>query len=55
MDSAANLEEAAQSQSVTDYICFCEELVITKKTVNIIPNNKPWVTQEIKRFLNQRE
>lgn len=43
MDIAANLEEAADT--VTDYICLCEELIIHKKTVNIFPNNKPWVTQ----------
>jgi hypothetical protein len=46
MDSADDLEEAADT--ISDYLCLCEDLVIPKKKVNIFPNNKPWVTRELK-------
>ncbi|CAB1346254.1 unnamed protein product, partial [Coregonus sp. 'balchen'] len=37
--SADDLEEAADT--VSEYIRFCEDLVIPEKKVNIFPNNKP--------------
>ena len=36
------------TDSVTDYIKFCIETVIPKKTVKCFPNNKPYITKEIK-------
>ncbi|ELU03167.1 hypothetical protein CAPTEDRAFT_198356 [Capitella teleta] len=35
------------SDTVTDYIKFCEEMIIEKKTIKIYPNNKPWITREV--------
>ena len=34
--------------SATDYVKFCTEIVIPKKTVKCFPNNKPYITKEIK-------
>lgn len=53
MDSADDLEEAMDT--VSEYIRFCEDLVIPKKKVNIYPNNKLWVTQELKKLPNQKK
>ena len=36
----------------SEYIMFCEDCVIPRKTVKIYANNKPWVTKKIKRILN---
>jgi hypothetical protein len=35
------------TDTVTDYIKFCEEMIIEKKTIKIYPNNKPWITREV--------
>jgi hypothetical protein len=37
------------------FIRFCEDLVIPKKKVNIIPSNIVWVSQVLKELLNQRK
>jgi hypothetical protein len=39
---------------VTDYINFCVESIVPVKSVKIFPNNKPWVTKELKRLLNMK-
>ena len=40
--------------TVSGYIHFCEQTVVTSKTVKCFPNNKPWVTKEIKDKLIQK-
>ena len=40
--------------TVSGYINFCEQTVVTSKTVKCFPNNKPWVTKEIKDKLIQK-
>jgi hypothetical protein len=52
-DSTHDLEEAADT--VSEYIRLCEDLVIPKKKLHIFPNNKPWVTWELKELLNQKK
>ena len=37
---------------VSDYIVFCEELCSDTKIVECFPNNKPWVTTDLKELLN---
>ena len=32
------------------YLNFCVEMIVPKKTVKCYPNNKPWVTKELKRI-----
>ena len=34
---------------ITDYIKFCSENVVPKKTIKIVLNNKPWVTRSLKK------
>ena len=40
---------------VSEYINFCVDNVITKKEVKCFPNNKPWVTKELKSILNEKK
>ena len=30
----------------TDYVNFCTDLIILRKTIKVFPNNKPWVSIE---------
>ena len=39
---------------ISDYISFCEETIITSKEVKCYPNNKPWITHELKDLLNRK-
>ena len=34
---------------------FCKETVIKTKSVHVYPNNKPWVTKDLKVHLNQKK
>ena len=43
------------SDVVSEYLMFCEECVIPRKTVKIYANNKPWVTNKIKHILNMKK
>ncbi|XP_078802582.1 uncharacterized protein LOC144991990 [Oryzias latipes] len=40
---------------VSDYIKFCTENFIPSKRVRCYPNNKPWVTRELKALLNEKK
>ena len=40
---------------ISDYICFCEDIVVPSKTVKIYPNNKPWFSKEIKQKLLSKQ
>ncbi|KAK0133056.1 Arachidonate 15-lipoxygenase B [Merluccius polli] len=35
------------TETVSDYVKFCEELCIHKKSISIFPNNKPWVSKSV--------
>ncbi|KAI3364496.1 hypothetical protein L3Q82_011282, partial [Scortum barcoo] len=39
---------------LTDYLNFCADVVSPVKTVRCYPNNKPWVTREVKTVLNKK-
>ena len=41
--------------TITDYINFCRDTVIPVRTVRCYPNNKPWITSDIKELLNQKK
>ena len=43
------------TDSVTDYIKFCTETVIPKKTVKCFPNNKPYITAYIEKSWRLQE
>ena len=48
-----NLNE--QVDTVSSYISSCVDNIIPSKTVTIFPNNKPWVTKELKDILNKKK
>ena len=37
----------------TDYINFCVESIIPTKTVKVYPNNKTYITKDIKQIMNE--
>ena len=41
--------------TITDYINFCRDTVNPVRTVRCYPNNKPWITSDIKDLLNQKK
>ena len=43
------------TETITDYIRFCEDRVITTKTIRVFPNNKPWLTKELKTDLVKKK
>ena len=45
-DTTTDLNEAVDT--VNDYIKFCVDMLIPEKQVKIYPNNKPWVTNELR-------
>ena len=51
--SCDNAEELADT--VSCYVTFCEQSVIKTKTVRIYPNNKPWVSKDLKKCLNEKK
>ena len=40
---------------ISSYISFCVESVIPSKHITIFPNNKPWVTKDLKGALNKKK
>ncbi|KAK7484239.1 hypothetical protein BaRGS_00024488 [Batillaria attramentaria] len=42
------------TDTVSSYISFCEETVVEMKTCTTYPNNKPWVTKQLKSVLNRK-
>ena len=40
---------------ITEYINFCVDSVVPSVTVRCFPNNKPWVTRDIKVLLNEKK
>ncbi|CAI5695867.1 unnamed protein product [Oreochromis niloticus] len=44
-----------QVNTVTSYISFCVDNIMPSKTVSIYPNNKPWITKELKGILNKKK
>ena len=52
-DSCTDVNEAADV--VCDYIRFCEDMIISTKTIKVFPNNKPWITKSIKTLINEKK
>ncbi|KAL0147202.1 hypothetical protein M9458_057492, partial [Cirrhinus mrigala] len=40
---------------VTEYINFCVDCTVPVKSIRCFPNNKPWVTKDIKALLNEKK
>ena len=53
MDSCEDSEELAEM--ITDYVKFCENSMTTERTIRCFPNNKPWVTAEVKARLMKKK
>ncbi|XP_049911756.1 uncharacterized protein LOC126397200 [Epinephelus moara] len=43
------------TECITDYINFCVDGIVPARTVRCYPNNKPWVTKDIKAILNLKK
>lgn len=39
---------------ISSYIQFCEKSVINIKQVKVFPNNKPWLSKDLKQCLNDK-
>lgn len=50
---STNISE--QVETVSAYITFCVDSIIPSKKVTIFPNNKPWVTKDLKNILNKKK
>ena len=48
-----NLDNA--TEVTTDYIKFCVDTVIPKMTIKVYPNNKPYITKEVKDCINRKK
>ena len=43
------------TDSISCYLHFCENNVITPKEIKCYPNNKPWMSKELKELLNLKK
>lgn len=43
------------TEVVSSWVAYCEETVIPKKVVKIYPNNKPWVSKQLKDLLKKKK
>lgn len=43
------------TESITDYINFCVDSIVEKKTVTVFPNSKSFITKEVKECLNRKK
>ncbi|XP_049889997.1 uncharacterized protein LOC126383511 [Epinephelus moara] len=43
------------TECITDYLSFCVDSTVPARTVHCYPNNKPWVTKDIKAILNSKK
>ena len=42
------------TDTITEYVKWCESNCVDSKDVKVYPNNKPWVTKELKLCLNRK-
>lgn len=43
------------TDSIFSYLTFCTDAIIPSKQVRLHPNNKPWVTKDLKICLNKKK
>ena len=48
-DAAGNVNTL--TEVTTSYIHFCTESILTTKSVKIFPNNKPWITPDLRKAI----
>lgn len=39
------------ADTINDYVVFCQNLHVQSKTVRIYPNNKPWITRQLRAIV----
>ena len=49
---SSSVDEAAEVAS--NYIKFCEDMIVPEKTLKRYPNNKPWVDKRCRHFIHQK-
>ena len=52
-DSDASVDK--NTDVLNSYLHFCMDMIIPKKIVKCFPNNKPWVTKELKELLSKKK
>ena len=53
IDSTSDLNEL--TDTITEYVNFCVDSCIPRKQVKAYPNNKPWITKEVKSIINRKK
>ena len=53
IESSETLDEA--TEVISDYVNFCNDLVVPSKQVKIYPNSKPWESKELKELIHERQ
>lgn len=43
------------TDTITEYIKFCVDCVATKKVITLYPDNKPYITRELKDCINRKK
>ena len=51
-ESCEDVEEL--NDVVSEYVKFCESVCVKTKEVKCFPNNKPWITKDIKHSINEK-
>ena len=51
----ANVNAEQNVDVLNEYLKFCVDLIVPKKVVRCYPNNKPWVTKDLKYLLNKKK
>ena len=52
-DSCTDIDEL--TDVVCSYVTFCENMIIPTKTIKVYPNNKPWMSKEVRAHLQQKK
>jgi hypothetical protein len=39
----------------SSYIQFCTDVIVPRKAVTVFPNNKPWITKDVKEVINKKK
>ena len=53
VDAAGDLDEL--TETVSEYISFCVDLTIPTKKIKVFPNNKPWITKQVKDVISKKK
>jgi hypothetical protein len=52
LDSSDDVNEAADV--VSEYIVFCENMIVPAKEIKLYPNNKPWISKSLKNTIKEK-